>query len=180
MHAAQGRGWGPWLAVPLFLGAVLASVLAAVGLPEPEEGPPEIRYGVDVCSRCHMVVSDARFVAAYRAGDGQAAVFDDLGEMALELADEPGRVLKGAWVKDFDTGEWLQAEAAWYLHSPNLHSPMGFNVAAFGSEDRARRAGGAYGGTVLRWDDLVAAHGRAGSVEARAGLDPQPHRHGGP
>jgi copper chaperone NosL len=38
--------------------------------PELDE-PPEIRYGEDTCSRCLMIINEARYAASYVTGTGE-------------------------------------------------------------------------------------------------------------
>lgn len=115
--------------------------------------PPTIRYGRDVCAQCGMIISDARFAAAATAADGSSLVFDDIGDLlAYQRAHAPEWVV--VWVHDYETEEWLRAEEAWYLLGGEVHSPMGWGIAAFADEESARARQSELGGELLRWEEL--------------------------
>ena len=134
---------------------LLAVFLIGCGRPDGRLEPPEIRYGRDVCAQCGMIVSDPRFAAAAATADGTMSIFDDIGDLlAYRKANQPDWA--AIWVHDYDTQEWLRAEDAWYLLSPGIHSPMGWGIAAFASEDAARARQGELGGELLRWEELLA------------------------
>lgn len=142
------------LGVLLLLGfAGVVAVVLGIGDPVDPSAPPDITYGVDACSRCRMTISDERFASGYRLANGEVRVFDDVGEMALYKA-EHGESPKHEWVRDYESGRWLDARGAHYVHAAELHSPMGYNLAAFAEEESAKRAANELGGEVLRWSDL--------------------------
>lgn len=121
----------------LFLFVVLS--LFACGGDKPPAGPAEVHYGEDVCDRCRMIISDSRFAAQYRAKDGHVKKFDDFGCMAAELGNDGGKdAVSGIYVTDFATTAWLDARKAYYLKSPDITSPMGYGIAAFGTEAALR------------------------------------------
>ena len=101
----------------LFLGGVALAplVLAGCGGEQADAAaPPEITYGRDVCSRCGMIISEERYAAGLVAGDGTAALFDDLGEM-LQSVREEGLQGRRAWVHDWARWEWIDATSAVYV-----------------------------------------------------------------
>ncbi len=113
----------------------MALSLFACGDGKPPAGPAEVHYGEDVCDRCKMIISDQRFAAQYRANTGQVKKFDDFGCMAAELGNDGGKdEVGGIYVTDFTTSAWLDARKAHYLKSPDIASPMGYGIAAFGTE----------------------------------------------
>lgn len=102
-----------------------------------DTGPHVIHYGEDVCERCKMIISDKRFAAQLVDQKGTALKFDDVGclsEYLKESGVEGGKPL-AMYVADFATGEWLDAGKAFYLRNPELRSPMGYNIAAFGTAE---------------------------------------------
>jgi len=118
------------LAIFLFIG--LASCKDKM-----DTGPHVIHYGEDVCERCKMIISDKRFAAQFINQKGESVKFDDVGCMADYLKEGGNRGEKPLtiYVTDFAAGQWLDAGKAFYLLNPELRSPMGYNIAAFGSED---------------------------------------------
>jgi copper chaperone NosL len=102
-----------------------------------DTGPHVVHYGEDVCERCRMIISDKRFAAQYITTSGEARKFDDIGCMTDDLkeAGERGESPLAAYVADYGTGEWLEAGKAYFLRNGELKSPMGYNIAAFGSDE---------------------------------------------
>jgi len=102
-----------------------------------DTGPHAVHYGEDVCERCRMIISDKRFAAQFITGRGEAKKYDDIGCMADDLKDarKRGETPLGVYISDYNTGEWLDAGKAFYLQNSELKSPMGYNIAAFGSGD---------------------------------------------
>jgi len=100
----------------------------------PDTGPGEVRWDQDVCARCIMAVSDRHFSAQVRGGPAGVRTklyfFDDLGCAVLwleqqEWRDDPRTEM---WVNDSDSGEWLDAFAAYY--EPGNITPMDFGLGA--------------------------------------------------
>lgn len=131
-----------------------AMVLAACSGGTPS-GPPEINYGRDVCDQCHMIISEARFAAAYRDADGKPFVFDDIGDMLthLDASGDPDGVT--AWVHDYETEEWIEVGDAWLVHSEEIETPMGGGVIALANRDDAERYAAANDTEVLQWQYLL-------------------------
>jgi len=82
------------------------------------EAPPEIVYGEDVCDRCNMIVSEARFASAYWTTEGDARRFDDIGGM-LAHYQETQEDVATFWVHDYASGEWLNAQNAFFVIDPD-------------------------------------------------------------
>jgi copper chaperone NosL len=102
-----------------------------------------------------MIVSEARYAAATATASGQTLVFDDIGCL-LQYRQKHSAAWAAVWVHDYETQTWLRADSAWYLVSPAVHSPMGWGIAAFATEDAAQRRRGEPGGDVLDWNGLSA------------------------
>jgi copper chaperone NosL len=116
--------------------------------------PPEILYGEDVCTRCGMIISDDRFAAALviekSANDYEQMLFDDAGEMFAFVAEDKGELKLVNWfVQDYNSREWMDAQAAWYVVADSLQTPMGFGIAAFAQELEAKALAQEWGGEVL-------------------------------
>lgn len=133
---------------------LLAGALACGGGASPA-APPEIVYGADECAHCRMIVSDPRHAAAARSPRGDEARFDDLGCLAEHLRAAPDGTAWQAWVHAEGEADWRRAEETWYVHLPDLVTPMGSGLAAFAGEARAREAA-AVEADVLTWTELLA------------------------
>lgn len=134
--------------------AVLAAAAVACGS---ADSPPTIAYGRDVCAECHMIISEARFAAAYRTTDGTEYKFDDIGDMLVH--GERTHQLEDAtvWVHDFETEEWLDAHAAFYgVGTAGADTPMGRGIVAFGDRVRADSYASSHSARVVTWDELLA------------------------
>ena len=136
-----------WLLIGLFL---VACGSAAGG----EPSPPDIHYGDDVCEFCGMIVSETRYAAAYLADDGHTHTFDDIGDMVQAYLQEPAEVT-AFFVHDHASQDWIRAETATFVHSPDLPTPMLSGLAAFAGEEPARSFAVSVGGRLLTFDQLV-------------------------
>jgi copper chaperone NosL len=115
--------------------AVASLSLSACG--SAASGPPPVTLDETACAHCGMLVSDPAFASAYRTEAGDARVFDDLGCLLRELPSEGARV----WVKDYETSEWLDAEAAFFVRAESIETPMGGGIVAFSTREAAERRG---------------------------------------
>jgi len=133
--------------------ALLSLSVSACGGAAKADGPPEINYGRDVCVQCGMIVSEAKFAAAYTLEDGTEMVFDDLGGLLLHQR-ETGDAIDplSAWVHDFETEEWVDVTNAYFVATLSVNSPMGHGILSFNDEARAVAFASEVGGEVIRWD----------------------------
>ena len=93
------------------------------------------------CSECGMTCDvAAKFTSRIIQGD-QALYFCDIGDLFSYLKRKkpsPTRVE----VKDYNTGEWIDAYKAFYVHSEKkFKTPMGWSIASFKDKDRASEFG---------------------------------------
>lgn len=142
----QIRPWigGIWL-VLLFLGCGSAKV---------EIKPPEIRYGEDTCAMCNMIISEERFAAAMVLKDGTALKFDDIGELAAYQKRYKPEVAQ-YYVHDYQSKVWISADSATYVQTGKIHTPMGFNLVAFSTADKAKAFAAEQDGKVLDFQAVL-------------------------
>jgi copper chaperone NosL len=137
--------------------ALLAVVTVLTGC---DSGPRPIRYGQDECAECKMTLVDRHYGAEFITARGRVYVFDDLNCLTAFERKQPSASGAGprAVVVDFKRpNQLIPVESAWFLHHPDLRSPMASGLAAFGSEaelEPVRRELG--GGRILRWSDVKA------------------------
>lgn len=146
------------LAVVGATGAAAAPALWAFLAPADDAGPPVIRYGVDRCQACGMLIADARFAAAARV-DRHVRRYDDIGCLLRDAGEALAAGGAVAWVHDLLSERWLDAARAWYVRS-SLQTPMGSGLAAYADRDAA---GAAHPGTPVRSFAELLATEEAGS-----------------
>jgi len=135
--------------------AVLAMALA--GGCGPSE-PVPLAYGEDTCDRCHMGLVDERYGAELITRTGRVYTFDSVECLAAFYLREIDRgQVASLWVTNFRAPSRLvPAEEAFYLRSPDLRSPMGMNLTAFGPGIERRAVENSFGGEILDWAGVLA------------------------
>jgi copper chaperone NosL len=139
-----------------FLLLLLALSISGCGSRVPAElRPPEIVLGVDTCADCGMIISDLRFATAVVTPTGEDYLFDDIGDMLHFLMHRDLPEGTAFFVHDYDSREWLPADAAFYVRSDALHTPMGGGIAAFAIEARATQVATEKDGRVMDYATLL-------------------------
>ena len=140
------------------IGLVLAlAVVAGACATAEAAGPPDIKYGRDICIQCGMIVSEARFAAAYTTPDGEKLAFDDTGDLLLYQRSTGDPIdPHEAWVHDYETELWVRGEEAYFVHTDEVTSPMGFGILCFSDEGRAASFAAKAGDDVLDWKSVLA------------------------
>lgn len=126
--------------------------MIACGGPSPEK-PPVIRYGEDACEECKMLISEPRFAAAYGTKENVFR-FDDIGCMILHYRKHDGDV-QAFWVHDYETGDWISGEKAYFVVGSEVYTPMAYGIVAFEDSLRARALVSRSGGRILRLQELL-------------------------
>lgn len=143
----------------LLVAAAVILLGACGGASVTPETPPEILYGEDVCDQCGMIISDERFAAGLVVevdpGRYEHRIFDDIGDL-LAFEKEHGDALTIAtyYVHDYNSKDWIDGQNAYYIHSNNLRTPMGFGLAAVAQPLEAEALAVEWGGTVLTFAEL--------------------------
>ncbi|HQV53854.1 MAG: nitrous oxide reductase accessory protein NosL [Flavobacteriales bacterium] len=119
-------------------------------------GAPEVAIGKVECASCRMTVVDPQFASAIVTMKGRTYAFDSPECMVQHVAE--GAIaeeqVKSWWVCDHaHKSSFIDATKAYYLASPDLHSPMNGNVAGFSSEAERATAEKIYHGTLLTWEE---------------------------
>jgi copper chaperone NosL len=127
-------------------------LLAACSSAAGEIQPPEIHYGEDVCDACGMLISNAKFAAAAVEADGTAHKFDDIGDLVSYYGKHDGA--KAYFVHDYLSEKWLRAEAALFIASPQIQTPMAHGIAAYADQAAAETAAQKYGVQVMKFNEL--------------------------
>ncbi len=134
---------------------LMIGLIVVLGACAPKVEP--IRYGQDQCAYCKMTITDNHFAAQLVTLKGRNYKFD-AAECLIWFLEE-GRVDSGsiykALVSDYaHPGTLIDAYKAIYLVSPQIHSPMGANLAAFADRATAAQFQKRYGGELYTWREV--------------------------
>lgn len=104
------------------------------------------------CTECGMMVDmNSKFTARIVQGD-TARYFCDIGDLFSYLK-RTGAKDGRAEVKDYVTGEWIDANEAFYVHAEKkFKTPMGWGIAAFRDKKIAAESG-----SVVDFDGMAQA-----------------------
>jgi nitrous oxide reductase accessory protein NosL len=93
------------------------------------------------CSECGMTVKmDSKFTSKITRGD-TILYFCDIGDLFSYLK-KINMNKTSIEVKDYMTGEWIDARKAYYVSSGDkFKTPMGWGIAAFKDKNEASQAG---------------------------------------
>jgi len=104
------------------------------------------------CSECGMMVDvNSKFASKIVQAD-KILYFCDIGDLFTYLKKTKQNGFKTE-VKDYKTGEWIDARAAYYVHAENkFRTPMGWGIASFKDPKDAAEFG-----TVMDFDATTKA-----------------------
>jgi len=80
------------------------------------------------CSECGMVIQDLRFASQVIAADGKTWFFDDHGCMAVWVKQVNFQEEPKIWLRDLNSGEWVDAHSAWYSRTDSTPMLYGFGA----------------------------------------------------
>jgi copper chaperone NosL len=136
-------------------GALLFGALWMAGCGAPKFEPVEIA-AEDMCALCKMAISEKQYASEFLNRDGDAFKFDDIGCMANYVAEKiPRDTIAAFYVVDFDSKQWLKAEEAVFVASPNFHTPMSGGMVAFTHRSRAEAAAAANQGRQISFAEAL-------------------------
>jgi copper chaperone NosL len=135
-------------------GLALAAGVGCSSSAEDDDAFPQIRFGLERCLHCGMVIDDPRFAAASREPGATSRHFDDIGCLVDDAEERSAPEKTGFFVHDFQTEAWLVAPAASYVRSPEIRTPMASGLAALASHDAAVALATSTNGTTTDWAGL--------------------------
>ena len=139
-----------------FLLACGIAMLVAVASCQQSAGTPVALEANDMCSFCRMSISEARYAAELIDNDGQTFKFDDIGCMANFIKQKRNIApIRATFVMDFDRREWLSAESAAFVRSPEFKTPMNGGIVAFKDRSSAEAAIAKYHSTPVTFADIT-------------------------
>jgi copper chaperone NosL len=121
-----------------------------------DDGPRELVSGEDPCRYCRMTIDDTRFGAMVKTDKGKIETFDSIECLAAFVGSLPASMKpQGVWVADFaQPNRWVDVDSARFVHTTALKSPMGRELAAFGTDRSDNELANTYGGRVLDWTSV--------------------------
>lgn len=100
--------------------------------------PENIEFGKDQCEHCQMTITENRWGGEIVTKKSKVYFFDSIecliSYLNLNQNDINSKVFSTWTVNYLNPGELIECKSAYYLHSTQLHSPMGLNVASFKNE----------------------------------------------
>lgn len=100
--------------------------------PTVDQSPREINLDRDVCVNCLMGLTEQKYSVQSINHYGDVLWFDDLGCLIQYMGTDDWTKYDGStakmWIGDCETGEWLDAEKAWYRFGDR--TPMGYGYGA--------------------------------------------------
>jgi copper chaperone NosL len=133
----------------LKLTVLAAALLASVACGTKAGGPPQIELDRSACSHCGMLISETLYAAAYQAPGAEARVFDDIGCLRDAARQETASGLT-FWFHDGTHGGWIEGSRAIFVASPEIRTPMGGGLIAYGDQAAADHSAATHHGRVIR------------------------------
>ena len=100
--------------------------------------PKKIAYGKEACDFCKMTITNKVFAAEIVTTKGKAFKYDAIECMLMDMKNQDKENVELFLVTDLKTPERLiDAEKAFFIISDSIQSPMGKNLAAFGTRKEA-------------------------------------------
>jgi copper chaperone NosL len=104
-----------------------------------------------------MTIMDERYATELVTTTGKVYFFDSVECLAaFVLEGIEGREIHSLWVSNFGApSNLISAQEAFFLRSPNLRSPMGLDLTAFGAPMLERDVLNSFGGDILDWEGVL-------------------------
>ena len=100
--------------------------------------PAAISYGNDACAYCKMTIVDKQHAAQMVTKKGKPYKYDAIECMLHDIEDKDSSDFKFLLVTNYQTpAQMIDAVTASYLVSETIQSPMGANLSAFVSDEKA-------------------------------------------
>ena len=117
--------------------------------------PQAIEYGKDQCNFCKMNVVDKTHAAQYVTKKGKQFKFDAIECMVNDLSENNEEDIAILLVANYgNPGEMIDAKSATFLISKEIKSPMGANLSAFYSKNKAEELQQKHEGRIYSWETL--------------------------
>ncbi|MDF2837555.1 MAG: hypothetical protein K0Q63_3195 [Paenibacillus sp.] len=139
-----------WLAV------VMAAMFALAACGGEKYEAQAINEETDICVICKMAIKDDQYATQIVTKDGQSLKFDDIGCLNTWKTENGTDTIGAAFVRDYDTKQWLRYEKAYYAYDPTYQTPMAYGIVSFEKQEDAEAFIAEQGkGTLMTADDLA-------------------------
>lgn len=88
------------------------------------------------CAECGMKVDSSSKFFSWAIDNGGKKFFCDIGDMLYYYRNKK-QLIKEAYVRDFISGDWINARDAFYVKSEQFKTPMSWHIAAFRKKEDA-------------------------------------------
>lgn len=117
--------------------------------------PEAINFGKDQCSFCMMNIVDKTHAAQYVTKKGKQFKFDSIECMVNDLNEKNEDEMSIMLVANYaNPGKMIDAKTASYLISTAIKSPMGANLSAVSTTEKADELQQKYSGDIYTWQTL--------------------------
>jgi len=120
--------------------------------------PQAINEATDVCVICKMAIKDDAYATQIITKDGQSLKFDDIGCMNTWKTENGTDEIGAAFVRDYNSKQWLRYEKAYYAYDPTYPTPMAYGIVSFESKEDAQSYIDTQGKGTLMTSDELASH----------------------
>jgi len=118
--------------------------------------PQAIEYGNDVCSYCKMNIVQKTHSAQYVTNKGKQFKFDAVECLVHAVSETDVNAIALFLVADYSNpGTMIYTQDATFLISPGIKSPMGANLTALSSMEKAKELQSKHSGDLYSWETLV-------------------------
>lgn len=118
---------------------IVIFVLSGCGQDQSFE-PVNVNPEIDVCEICNMSIAAENFAAEAITTQGDVYKFDDISCMVEFLQGKIGVAVEDLakrYVRDVNTGEWIELEQAYHAYHDDFWTPMANGVVTFKSKEDA-------------------------------------------
>jgi len=117
--------------------------------------PQGIEFGKDQCSFCVMNIVDKTHASQYVTKKGKQFKFDAIECLINDINDKNEEDIGILLVADYgNPGEMIPAQTATYLISREIKSPMGANLSAMSTIEKAQEMQKKHSGEIYSWETL--------------------------
>ncbi|WP_374723973.1 nitrous oxide reductase accessory protein NosL [Calidifontibacillus erzurumensis] len=139
--------------------------------------PVSIDTNVDSCDECHMGIQNLKASSEVILKDGTPKKFDDIGCMIIFLRDHLEEAAN-IFVHDYHTDEWVNLYEAYFVQNDTVSSPMGYNFAAFKSQEEAYNFKAEHGGELYTPEKLLKVDVEALKAAGHGDMEHTEHQDG--